>query len=151
MKNVVINKIVKFVFTEAQMKSAWKHFKKNRDYNSLSDQEIMDFAKKILETESHSDLEHHTLGSPWRTKEDFEGRMIDEDDSDPNMHVELIETSEEGRPASVFIDRMLRIKCKSCGFEFFIEDLDYDVSGLKCPKDGGTVETDNQTKQIKKR
>jgi predicted Zn-ribbon and HTH transcriptional regulator len=152
MKNVVIHKIVKFVFTEEQMRSAWKHLKKNRDYDSLSDQETMKLAKKMLETESHSDLEHHTLGSPWRTKEDFEGRMLNEDDSDPDMHVELIDTSEKGRQASVFIDRMLRIKCKECGFDFFIEDLDYDLTGLKCPKDGGAVEAVNRTtNQIKKR
>ncbi|HEU5139044.1 MAG TPA: hypothetical protein VFT51_03660 [Bacillales bacterium] len=147
MKNVVIHKITKYVFTEGQMKSAWKHSEENLDFASLSENQLMALASNILEQASHSDLEHHTLDSAWRTKRDFEGKMIAENDSDPGQHVELIDTEQEGTSADVFIDRMLRVKCSECDFEFFIEDLDYDLSTLKCPKDGGAVKIDQNTEK----
>ncbi|HEX6922427.1 MAG TPA: hypothetical protein VF149_01280 [Bacillales bacterium] len=147
MKNVVIHTITKFVFTEGQMKSAWKDSEERLDFASLSEKQRMELAKNILENASHNDLEHHTLDSAWRTKRDFEGKMIAEDDSDPGMHVELIDTEQKGGSADVFIDRMLRVKCTDCNFEFFIEDLDYDLSTLKCPKDGGVVVADKNAKK----
>ncbi|HET7580893.1 MAG TPA: hypothetical protein VFK33_16560 [Bacillales bacterium] len=147
MKNVVINTIVKYVFTEGQMRSAWKQHKQDLDYDSLTDKQLMELAKGMLAHTSHRDLEHHTLGSVWRTKQDFEGRMMEEDDSDPSMHVELIDTSQQGRSSGLFIDRMLRLCCKDCGFEFFIEDLDRDVSSLNCPVDGGTIEMKKNTEK----
>ncbi|HET7658666.1 MAG TPA: hypothetical protein VFK37_10255 [Bacillales bacterium] len=138
-KNVLLSKIVKYVFTEDQLRGKWKDLGKNHDFDSLTDDELFDLAQNMLEHANHSELEHHTINSPWRTQKDFEGKVLSENDSDPNLHIELIDTDQNGEKAEIFIDRMLLIKCEDCGFEFFVEDLSMDVSELQCPKDGGKV------------
>ncbi|HET7628385.1 MAG TPA: hypothetical protein VFK44_08350 [Bacillales bacterium] len=150
MKNVVINKIVKYVFTEGQMKSKWKSLGEDLAYDSLTEQQLMDFAKSILSRASHSELEHYMLESEWRSEKEAQGKMIAEDDSDPNIHIELIDTSAENNSADIFIDRMQQLKCEQCGFEFFIEDLDADLNELHCPKDGGEVVKSIRQKRINK-
>lgn len=140
MKNVIINKLVKFVFTEDQLRGKWRNAKKKRPFEELADQELMELAKKILAASSHSELEEYTLGSAWRTPADVEGKTINEDDSDPTMHIELIDTDvKSNQPKELVIDRLLKLTCVDCGFHFSIEDLDCDVTTLKCPSCGGKV------------
>ena len=140
MKNVIINKIVQFVLTEDQLRGKWRRAKKERPFEDLSSQELMDLAKKILAASSHSELEEYAVGSAWRTQADADGKMIHEDDSDPAMHIELIDTDlKNSHSRDIVIDRLNKLVCLDCGFLFSIEDLDYDITKLKCPSCGGNV------------
>ncbi|MGV3487405.1 MAG: hypothetical protein ACO1OC_02325 [Tuberibacillus sp.] len=140
MKNVIINKIVQYVFTEDQLRGKWLRAKKERPFEDLTSQELMELAKKILAASSHSDLEEYAVGSAWRTKSDVKGKMVGEDDSDPTMHIEIIDTDlKSTQPKDVVIDRLHRLVCLDCGFLFSIEDLDYDITQLKCPCCGGNI------------
>lgn len=151
MKNVLINKIVQFVVTENQLKSFWKKLGNDLSYDSLSDAQLMDLAKRLIDEASHHELESHLIGHGWRTKDEIEGKMIAEDNTDPRVHIELIDTTKEGAPSKILIDRMIELQCKQCQFEYFIQDLDVDVTTLKCPKDGGEVELiQNQVKKLNK-
>ncbi|WP_085523295.1 hypothetical protein [Tuberibacillus sp. Marseille-P3662] len=142
MKNVIINKIVKYVLTEDQLKGRWSKTKNDKPFSELSSQEIMNFAKEVLHQLSPSELKEYTLDSPWRTISDVTGEMIADDDTEPTMHVELLDTSMSDNPtSSMVIDRMLKLQCSDCGFEFYIEDLHHDLNDLSCPVDGGDVHT----------
>jgi hypothetical protein len=149
MKNVIINTIVQYVFTEDQLRGKWRHTKKERPFEELTDQELMGMAKKILEASSHSELEEYTLGSAWRTPADAAGKMISEDDSDSSMHIELIDTDvKSNQPKEIVIDRLRRLACVDCDFHFSIEDLDFDVSSLNCPSCGGKVKPYTRTNNL---
>jgi rubrerythrin len=140
LKNVVVSKIVQYVFTEDQLRGKWREQNKKRPFEDLSDLELMALAKRILEAASHSELEEFTVGSPWRTKADAEGKMVAEDDSDPAMHIEVIDTEKTAEePKVIAIDRLYRLRCMACGLVFFLEDSDRDLTTLKCPACGGHV------------
>ncbi|MFC7393273.1 hypothetical protein [Scopulibacillus cellulosilyticus] len=146
MKNVIIHKIQKYVFTEDQLRGVWKKSKNQSEFDDLSDEQIMLLAKKVLLDASLSELDEFSLDSAWRTKFDITGKLIADDDSDPAMHIELIDTSEKNSPPNeVFIDRMLPVRCKKCGFTFYIEDLNADLDKLSCPYDGEPVESGART------
>lgn len=140
MKNVVIHKIVKFIFTEQQLKSYWESLGDDLAFDSLTPEQLMNLAQKMLKNASHSQLEQHTLDGVWRTEDEATGRLIAEDDSQKDVHIELIEASEEGKKSeTLLIDRLMRLYCTNCNFRFFLRDLDTDISSLKCPKCGGDV------------
>lgn len=140
MKNVVIHKIVRFIFTEQQLKSYWESLGDDLDFDSLTSKQLMDLAQKMLENASHTQLEQHTLGGVWRTEDEASGRLIAEDDSQKDVHIEVIESAEEGKKSeTLLVDRLMRLYCKDCNFKFFLRDLDTDISTLKCPKCGGNV------------
>ncbi|MBM7645833.1 putative Zn-ribbon and HTH transcriptional regulator [Scopulibacillus daqui] len=143
MKNVIIHKIQKYVITEDQLRGEWKKSTKRSDIDDLEDEQLMLLAKKIFLSASHSELEELSIDSTWRTALDASGELIAEDDSDPVMHIELIDTSKNDSSSlsEVFIDRMQRVHCKKCGFSFYIDDLKADLDKLSCPNDGGPVES----------
>ncbi|WP_442595872.1 hypothetical protein [Neobacillus sp. D3-1R] len=135
MRNVVIHKIVKFIFTEDQLKSYWKKLGEDLDFTSLSNDQLISLAKRMFENASHSQLEQHLANGVWRTKEDETGKLLAEDDSKEDVHIELIDTSEDGGPSQkVIIDRFMKIDCSSCGFTFYVQNLETDPAQLNCPK-----------------
>lgn len=135
MKNVVIHKIVKFIFTEDQLKSYWKKLGEDLDFSSLSNEQLISLAKKMFENASHSQLEQHVSEGVWRTKDDETGKLLAEDDSKEDVHIELIDTSESGGPSQkVIIDRFMKIDCPSCSFTFYVQNLETDPATLSCPK-----------------
>ncbi|MCF6093749.1 hypothetical protein L1765_07110 [Microaerobacter geothermalis] len=150
MRNVAINKMVQYIFTENQLRSHWEEENKEIDFDSLTPDQLMKIAVSMLSNASLSELEHHILGHGWRTEDEIEGKMISEDDSYHNMHVEVIDTEQEGPAATIVIDRILRLNCVGCDFYFYIDDLDYDVTKLKCPHCGGSV-SPGKTKRIVKK
>lgn len=140
MKNVIIHKLEKYIFTEDQLKGAWKRLNKGKFFQELTNEQLMSLAKKILNDASQSELEEFTLGSGWRTKSDMTGKMIADDATDPTLHTEVIDTEQtHNQPNEIFIDRMLQLRCEDCHFVFYIDDLSKDSSKLSCPIDGGTV------------
>nr|WP_243646906.1 hypothetical protein [Scopulibacillus darangshiensis] len=142
---MIIHKLEKYVFTEAQLKGAWARHNKGKSYRELTNEQLMALAKKIFKNASHSELEEFSLDSSWRTKHDITGKMIADDDSEADMHTELIDTEEPKVQANdIFIDRMLQLECDTCGFQFYIGDLSADITKLTCPVDG------NKVKQIQK-
>lgn len=141
MKNVVVNKIAKYIFTEDMLEGHWKQDHKGEE-KDLSPKELMELSKEMLTKLSHSELEEYMLESPWRTDSDITGKMIADDDSDPIMHLEVIDTSEKGDPSSTMvIDRMHMYECESCGFQFYVEELKESDSDLNCPVDGGNIKS----------
>ena len=140
MRNVIINKIVKYVLTEDQMRGLWKRLKKETPYDELSDEDIIELAKRIMKKASHSELEQFTVDSPWRLPNDVTGKLLAQDDTDPTEHIELIDTDHsDTRVNDMIIDRLLKLKCQSCAFEFYSDNLDEDISKLSCPKCGGEL------------
>ncbi|WP_458412423.1 hypothetical protein ACNQFZ_16560 [Schinkia sp. CFF1] len=151
MKNVLINKIVEIVVTENQLKGFWKKLGEDLEFESLSHEQLMKLAKREIEEASLSELDQHLIDRGWRSKDEIEGKMIAEDNSDPRYHIELIDTKLEGSPSKILIDRMVQLKCKDCGFEMFIQDSEINPDSLQCPKDGGKVEIiRNNAKKINK-
>lgn len=109
----------------------------------------MKLAKREIEEASLLELESHLIDHGWRTRDEIEGKMIAEDNSDPRYHIELIDTTKEGTPSKILIDRMMQLRCQDCGFEMYIQDQDIDASTLSCPKDGGKVEIiQNKVKKL---
>ncbi len=145
MKNVIIDKIEKYVFTEAQLKGAWKRLNKGKEFQELTNEQLMYLAKQLLINASHSELEEFSANSAWRTKNDITGRFLDDDDNDPSMHIELIDTDQKrDNSNAIYIDRMVQLCCPSCQFVFYVNDLSHDLSTLKCPVDGSPVEINHQ-------
>lgn len=144
MKNVVIHKMVKYVFTEGQLKSYWVKHDNDIEFSSLTDEQLIKLAKKMFENTSHSQLEQHIVGHDWRTEDETEGQLLAEDDSEKDVHIEVIDTSVPGaKSKKLLIDRLLKVDCKDCSFSFYVRDLDVDASTLKCPKCNGTVVADS--------
>lgn len=140
MKNVIINKLEKYVFTEAQLKGAWKRLNKSDGDQEPSNDQLMVIAKQLLNDASHSELAEYAATSPWHNKGDITGGFIADDDSDPSMHIELIDTDQKDtQPSGIFVDRMLQLSCDACHLDFYIEDFSMDLSKLTCPIDGSPV------------
>lgn len=151
MKNVLINKIVEIVVTENQLRSFWKKLGEDLEFETLSNDQLMKLAKREIDEASLTELDSHLIDRGWRTRDEIEGKMIAEDNSNPRFHIELIDTTQEGNPSKILIDRMLDLHCEDCGFDIYIQDSDIDPSTLKCPKDGGKLTiTGNNTKKINK-
>lgn len=151
MKNVVINKIARFVFTEGQLRAYWKSLGGDLEFDSLTYEQLMKLADKMLAESSHSQLEQHIIGRGWRTKEDIEGKMVAEDDSEIDRHIEVIDTNEDGPVSQILIDRVLLVQCKACQFDFYVDDIDIDVSKVKCPTCQGEVEAVKKKRILKRR
>ena len=140
MKNVVIHKIVKYIFTEDQLKGYWKRLGEDLSFSSLSNEQLIALAKKLLEETSHSQLEQHIAGGNWRSEDEAAGKLLAEDDSEKDVHIELIDTSQSGVSSEkVLIDRFLKLQCSPCAFTFYVEDVTTDPNGLQCPKCQGKV------------
>jgi hypothetical protein len=153
MKNVVINKLEKYIFTEDQLKGHLKKHDKDITFDSLTTQQIMSLAKKLLNEASHSELEQHLMSSPWRSSADWTGKMIDDDDSDSSMHIELIDTDlKSNSRAETIIDRLISFTCNSCCFHFYVELGSNELSHLKCPICSKAVEGDKgeELKHVRK-
>lgn len=135
MKNVVIHKIVKYIFTENQLKGYWKRLGEDLDFASLSNEQLILLAKKLLEETSHSQLEQHLSGGTWRSEDEALGKLLAEDDSENDVHIELIDTALSGVSSEkILIDRFLKLQCSSCSFTFYVEDLEAVPDALRCPK-----------------
>ena len=140
LKNVIINKIVQYVFTEDQLRGKWLEKKKEPPFEKLNAQHLTDLAKEILAASSPSELEEYSLNSAWRTPADAKGKVICEDDTDSKMHIELIDTDgKNSNPRNVVIDRLHQLACLDCHFRFSIENFDYDLTNLKCPVCGSNT------------
>ncbi len=139
MKNVLINKIVEIVVTENQLRGFWKKLGNDLEFETLSNEQLMKLAMREIQEASLSELDSHLIDRGWRTRDEIEGKMIAEDNSNPRYHVELIDTDQEGTPSKILIDRMLELHCDNCGFDLYIQDSDIDPSTLVCPKDGGNL------------
>lgn len=150
MKNVVVNKMVRYVFTEQQLRGAWKQAGEDLTYESLTPQQLMEFAIRVMENTSHSGMEQHILGRGWRTEDDVDGKMIAEDDTRPDVHIELIDTDQQGEGARILLDRVLKVACLPCDFSFYVDNVDQDVSQLKCPQCQGTVKEVKVNKIIRR-
>ncbi|MBP1930037.1 hypothetical protein [Ammoniphilus resinae] len=149
MRNVVINKLARLVFTEQQLMGYWKRHGQELEFKSLTNEQLMALAKKMYEESSHTALEQHVLGRGWRTDADIEGKMLADDDSDPSIHIEVIDTSQDGSATKILVDRVMQVRCKSCQFEFYIEDhVNTDEQKIQCPSCGGEVETVKQKRII---
>ena len=152
MKNVIVNKIMKYVLLEDQLRSHLKKSQKNTSFEELSQHDMIKIAKEIIADASPSDLDEYSLQSAWRTLSDVSGKKLADDDTDPAMHIELIDTEQQNKkPNEVVINEMMRLQCKSCQFKFYVNDLSADVSNLVCPVDKGELEiTDQHVKKVNK-
>lgn len=149
MKNVLINKIVQLVATENQLRSFWKRLGEDVSFESLTHNQLMELGKRLIAEASHHELESHLINHGFRTEDEIDGKMVAEDNIDPRVHVELIDTDQPGSPSKIIIDRLLEYKCKNCNFEFFVQDLEVNSDVLKCPQDGGELELiGNNAKKI---
>ncbi|MDX8360895.1 MULTISPECIES: hypothetical protein [Bacillaceae] len=144
MKNVVIHKMVKFILTEGHLKGYWDKHGHDLDFGSLTNEQLVSLAKKVLNNASHSQLEQHVVGRGWRTEDETVGKLLLEDNSEKDEHIEVIDTSVSGsKSKKLLIDRLLKVDCEKGDFSFFVEDLNIDVTALVCPKCGGKVIADN--------
>jgi len=134
LKNVIIHKVITFVFTEAQLRGYWNEQKQKIPFESLTNEQLMALAEDMLENSSHSQLEQHILDHGWRVKEETEGEVLAEDDSREHVHVEVIDTTKQGSPSTkLFIDRLSQIECSQCAFSFYVRNVNADTTTLKCP------------------
>ncbi|MBB5324400.1 hypothetical protein HNQ34_001493 [Anoxybacillus tepidamans] len=140
MKNVIIHKIVTFVFTEEQLKAFWEKKKTGVPFASLTNEQYMKLAEEMLQHSSHSQLQQHLIGQGWRIKEDAEGLVIAEDDSRENIHVEIVDTTIPQRASNkLFIDRLTEFTCPDCQFAFYIRGLQ-NPPQLHCPSCSKTIQ-----------
>ncbi|RAK18676.1 hypothetical protein B0I26_10997 [Anoxybacillus vitaminiphilus] len=140
MKNVIIHKIVTFIFTEEQLRGYWNKQKPAVNFDSLTNKQLMKLAEDMLHHSSHSQLEQHILDHGWRTKDEKEGLVLEEDESREDIHVEVVDTSIPGRTShKLFIDRLTELTCDSCQFSFYLRELHTDGTKLSCPSCGGPV------------
>lgn len=140
MKNVIIHKIVKFIFTEDQLRAYWDRQQSAVDFNSLTHEQLMKVAEDLLNHSSHSQLEQHILDHGWRTKDETEGFVLAEDDSREDIHVEVVDTSVPKRASSkLFIDRLTEFTCTKCQFKFYLRQLNRENEKLNCPSCGSQV------------
>jgi hypothetical protein len=142
LKNVVIHKIVTFIFTEDQLRGYWNKQKQavDFDFDSLTNKQLMKLAEDMLHHSSHSQLEQHILDHGWRTKDEKEGIVLEEDDSRDDIHIEVVDTSIPGRTSrKLFIDRLTEFTCDHCQFSFYLKELHKDGNKLNCPSCGGPV------------
>jgi Zn finger protein HypA/HybF involved in hydrogenase expression len=139
LKNVIIHKVVTFVFTEEQLRGYWNRQKQQIPFESLTYEQLMTLAETMLQNSSHSQLEQHILNHGWRTKEETEGFVLAEDESREDIHIEVIDTEKTGQKSTkLFIDRLLQIQCQNCSFSFYIRNVNVDTSHLKCPNCSST-------------
>ncbi|WP_027410104.1 hypothetical protein [Anoxybacteroides tepidamans] len=140
MKNVVIHKIVTFIFTEEQLKSYWEKKKTGLPFATLTNEQYMKLAEEMLEYSSHSQLQQHLMDGGWRSKEETEGLVVAEDDSREDVHVEIVDTSIAKRPTNkLFIDRLTEFRCPQCQFTFYTRELE-NRSHLLCPSCRNTIQ-----------
>lgn len=144
MKNVVIHKVVKLIFTEGQLRGYWDKLGHDLTFESLSEQQLMDLAQKLMNNSSHSQLEEHLLSGQWRTEDEAKGKLLAEDDSKENVHIELIDTDQAGVASEILLmDRLIKLDCAHCHFTYYVQDLNTKIDALKCPSCGSNV-TDEQ-------
>jgi len=139
LKNVLISRIRRYIFTEDQLRAYWGHKGKGVSFDSLTNDQLMDLAQQMLNNASHHDLEHHLLDAGWHTERELEGETVAERDTEDFRHIEVIDTSKPGKRAQLIIDRVFTMACKSCRFSFYV-DVRGETDGLKCPNCGGEVE-----------
>lgn len=140
MKNVVIHKIVTFIFTEEQLKAFWEKKKTGVPFTSLTNEQYMKLAEEMLQHSSHSQLQQHLIDGGWRTKEDMKGLVLAEDDSREHIHVEIVDTSIPQRPSNkLFIDRLTEFTCQDCQFSFYVRGLQ-TLPSMLCPSCGKTIQ-----------
>ncbi len=150
MKNVVINKLGRFIFTEEHLKAFWIRKNVELAFKELTNDQLMNLAIVMMNKSSHSELEQHTLEEGWRNLSEINGKMIADDDTHPEMHVELIDTDLEGQPSHVIIDRLLKMSCEPCNFSFYVEEGKTDITGLKCPTCHQDTNLDSQPRIVNK-
>jgi len=139
-KNVVIHKVVTFIFTEEQLKAYWERKKVNVPFSSLTDEQYMQLAEEMLSQTSHSQLQQHLIGQGWRTEEEATGLVLAEDDSRVHMHVEIVDTSIPANPLQpLFIDRVTEIICPHCSFSFYLRH-DVKRPSWMCPSCGNSID-----------
>ncbi|GGJ78472.1 hypothetical protein GGR02_003245 [Anoxybacillus voinovskiensis] len=140
MKNVIIHKIVTFIFTEEQLKAFWEKKKTGIPFSSLTNEQYMKLAEEMLAHSSHSQLQQHLVDGGWRTKEETEGLVLAEDDSREHIHVEIVDTTVPQRPSNkLFIDRLTEFTCTNCQFSFYVRGLQ-TPSHIHCPSCGTTIQ-----------
>jgi hypothetical protein len=134
LKNVVIHKIVTFIFTEEQLKAYWDRQNLHIPFTSLTNEQYMKLAEDMLHHSSHSQLKQHLIGEGWRTEDEANGLVLAEDESRDNIHVEIVDTSVPAEPTKkLFIDRVTEIQCPHCLFSFYLRDAHPPRSGWTCP------------------
>lgn len=141
MKNVVVHKIVTFIFTEEQLKAYWNKQNPHIPFASLTNEQYMKLAEDMLNHSSHSQLRQHLIGEGWRTEEETHGLVLAEDESRADIHVEIIDTSVPAEPSQkLFIDRVTEINCPYCSFSFYLRNHQERPSWT-CPSCGNTIDT----------
>lgn len=148
MRNVVINRIARYVFTESQLRSYWQRLGNDLDFYSLTNEQLMKLANSMYHDSSPSELEQHVLGKGWRSPDEVEGKMVAEDDSQNDVHIEIIDTSQDGSITQILIDRVLQLACKSCSFKFYVDNIDLDLKNVNCPTCFGDVEAVREKRVI---
>jgi hypothetical protein len=139
LKNVIIHKIMTFIFTEEQLKAYWEKKKTNVPFASLTNEQYMKLAEEMLHHSSHSQLQQHLIDQGWRTKEEAEGLVLAEDDSREDIHIEIVDTSVPQRTSNkLFIDRLTEFTCSHCHFSFYIRELN-KLSQPLCPACGNSI------------
>jgi hypothetical protein len=142
MKNVVIHKIVTFIFTEEQLKAYWDKQKSHIPFASLTNEQYMELAEDMLNHSSHSQLEQHLIDKGWRTEEEANGLVLAEDESREDIHIEIVDTSVPAESLrNLFIDRGTEIQCPHCSFSFYLRNAHPPRSDWTCPACGNAFHT----------
>ncbi|EZP75451.1 hypothetical protein H839_15162 [Parageobacillus genomosp. 1] len=142
MKNVVIHKIVTFIFTEEQLKAYWDRQNPHIPFASLTNEQYMKLAEDMLHHSSHSQLKQHLIGAGWCTEDEANGLVLAEDESRYDIHVEIVDTSVPAEPTKkLFIDHVTEIQCPHCSFSFYLRDTHPTRSDWTCPACGNAFHT----------
>ncbi|MBE3554110.1 MAG: hypothetical protein IMW85_03765 [Thermicanus sp.] len=139
MKNVIISRISRFIFTENQLKAVWERLNKGGSFQGATPEQLMELAKKELENSSLQDLAHHIPGMGYRDAGEMVGKTIAEKSVGLTLHLEVIDTDLEGDGTTLVLDRVLKVECEECGFIFYVDDINEELSHLKCPHCQGRV------------
>jgi hypothetical protein len=68
------------------------------------------------------------------------GLVLEEDGSQEDIHVEVVDTSIPGRTSNkLFIDRLTGFTYDHCQFSFYLKELHKNRNKLNCPACGGPV------------
>lgn len=139
MRNVIISKVSRYIFTEGQLKARWEEMRRGKPFAEAADKDLVGIALDIFRNTSFHDLIHHLPGGGYRMKEEMTGRTLLEDSVHPGLHIEVIDTDEKGDETLLVLDRVLKMECQECGFLFYVDDVRVSPAQLKCPRCQGEV------------
>jgi ssDNA-binding Zn-finger/Zn-ribbon topoisomerase 1 len=139
LKNVVINKLTRYVFTEKQLRAYWKRLGEEYPFDSIKEAHLMKLAEQLYSNSSLSELKQHIVGQGWRSEDEVAGKLLANNQEQADLHVQVIDTDQAGGSHVSFLDQDACLTCTNCNFSFYIEPGNNSAADMHCPVCAGSV------------